>query len=144
MKRYPENIAFYFGFISLIIFLCAVHWISHHVPKRQKKIARVSPRPLGPTKKQDWPPVGNIFFLPVLVCFFSRFFSTFSIKISKSKIQNQTSKITPPKKWNGTQKTLFFYFGFISLIIFLCAVHWISHHVPKRPKKKSREFPLGP
>ena len=31
-------------------------------------------------------------------------------------------------------------------VFFFCGIHWISHHVPKRPppkKKKTREFPLG-
>ena len=38
----------------------------------------------------------------------------------------------------------FFYLLLIYMfLVFFCAVHWISHHVPKRTKKNWREFPLG-
>ena len=57
----------------------------------------------------------------------------------KSKIHKQTYKITPPKGMKQSLENMFFCF----IIVVFRAVHWVSHHVPKRPKKKSREFPLG-
>ena len=76
-------------------------------------------------------------------CFFSHvfFWPNLQIQTPKSKIQNQTSKITHQK--NETVLRKHYHFSFCFIIVFF-AVHWISHHVPKR-QQNSREFPLrGP
>ena len=73
-----------------------------------------------------------------LMCFF---WPNLQIQTPKSKIQNQTSKITHQK--NETVLRKHYHFSFCFIIVFF-AVHWISHHVPKR-QQNSREFPLrGP
>ena len=114
---FPHHL-FFIAFFSLIVlalvfFLCrSLDFPSR--PKTQKKIVRVSPRPIGPSKMwKNW---------------FCR---------------ECTFSSLPFGCWSFFLIICFLLFLFLDCACsFFCAVHWISHHVPKR-KKKSREFPLG-
>ena len=45
----------------------------------------------------------------------------------------------------GSLPHIFHVFPVIEAAVFFCAVHWISHHIPKRlPKKIARVPPRGP
>ena len=111
---------------------------SQNAPKKKSREFPVGgPSPFGKTGLAPCRQCPSFFFF---LCFFLIFFwPNLQMQNQKSKIHKQTYKITPPKGMKQSLENMFFCF----IIVVFRAVHWVSHHVPKRPKKKSREFPLG-
>ena len=85
-------------------------------------------------------PCGKTGLAPCRQCPFFLFFLFFFLTKSpnaKPKIQDTKSPLQ--KEWNGRKTCCFG--GFVIVVVY--AFHWISHHVPKRPKKKIARVPLG-
>ena len=127
----------FFLFMYLFFFfLCRSHWVSYHIPKRQK----TSNTQKYKLQNQDQKTSKRV--CPTRVCP-----TRVSAHPSAQQLRPQRFKHLNPLLPLILMKKL----GCLPQIFnlsskprcFFCVVHWISHHSPKRPPKKSREFPLG-
>ena len=129
---------FFSIYLFVLFFLCRSldFQDSHHIPKRQQKKSK-NPK----SKLQNPDQKASKRVCPTRV---SAHPSAQQLRPQRLKHLNPLLPFILMKKL-GSLPHIFHVFPVIEAAVFFCAVHWISHHIPKRlPKKIARVPPRGP